>query len=84
LGGAVFVVQQNVRRGVENEILRSRLDAIGGAREVEDVTRKMDDCGKFAILVGGLSGKYTDGELLGCGDDTTGSETGDGGIPPTE
>lgn len=77
LGAIVFLTQQLATERAENNLLKSRIEAIAGAREVENVTRQMDDCSLVDLLVG----VHGDGRAVQrCAAGTTKPEAGDGGI----
>ena len=75
--GIAMLVMQNQKLRTERNLIADRLEAIGGAREIENVIRQLDDCGLFGVLTDGL--RSTDGgAVLGCAEDAASPETGNG------
>ncbi|MGK7653138.1 hypothetical protein ACSQ76_12205 [Roseovarius sp. B08] len=68
---------------VERDAFKGRLEAVAGSREIENVTREMDDCSLFDVLTGGVR-PDDGGDVLGCSEGAADDETGDGGIPDQE
>ncbi|WP_130406573.1 hypothetical protein [Thalassococcus sp. S3] len=75
----ILLSQQIARERAENRMLKDRLEAVAGAREVENVARRMDDCSLVDLLTGGLrSGNGS--AVLGCAADPAGDEADNGRI----
>jgi len=79
----VFLAGQNQKLRSERNLMRDRLEAVAGSREIENVARQIDDCGLIGLLTGGVR-EADGGAVLGCAADTTGPETTDSGIPGQE
>lgn len=76
----IFFAMQNQSLRTERNLIADRLEAIGGAREIENVTRQIDDCGLFGLLTSSIDVHTKGGAVLGCAADATYTETGNGGL----
>lgn len=77
VGALLLLAMQNQKLRTERNLIADRLEAIGGAREIENVIRQIDDCGLFAVLTDGLRDK-DGGAVLGCAEDATSPEASNG------
>lgn len=79
VGALLLLAMQNQKLRTERNLIADRLEAIGGAREIENVIRQLDDCGLFVALTDGLRNK-DGGAVLGCAEDATSPEASNGGL----
>lgn len=79
VGGITMLAMQNQKLRTERNLIADRLEAIGGAREIENVTRQLDDCSLYTVLTDGLRNK-DEGAVLGCAENATGTEASNGGL----
>lgn len=75
----IALAASNQRLRTERNLIADRLEAIGGAREIENVIRQLDDCSLFAVLTDGVRNK-DGGAVLGCAEDAAGTEASNGGL----
>lgn len=79
----IFLAMQNQKLRSERNLMRDRLEAVAGSREIENVARKIDDCGLIGLLTGGVRNEGG-GAVLGCAENAAGPEAQDGGISGEE
>lgn len=79
----IFLAMQNQKLRSERNLMRDRLGAVAGSREIENVARQIDDCGIIGLLTGGVRNEGG-GAVLGCAETAAGPEAQDGGISGEE
>jgi len=79
VGGIAMLAMQNQKLRTERNLMADRLEAIGGAREIENVTRQLDDCRLYDLLADGLRNE-NGGAVLGCAEGAPDTETSNGGL----
>mgnify|MGYP000144173627 CR=1 FL=1 len=81
LAVVAFLSGQNQKLRIERDAYKERLEAIAGAREIENVANQIDDCGLIGLLIGGGDVRSTDwGAVLGCAEGAPEPETENGRV----
>lgn len=76
LAVVLFLSSQNQKLRFERDAYKARLEAIAGAREIENVTRQIDDCGLIGLLIGGGDVRPEGrGAVFGCAEGTAEPQT---------
>ena len=81
----IFLAGQNQKLRSERNLMRDRLEAVAGSREIENVVRAIDDCGLIDLLIGGIDVRSENGgAVLGCAEAPAEPEASNSGIPGQE